>query len=283
MDPNGELQSQGLRRPNRGGNKADLDPVDVLSQETRDLSISNNNDKTKAETNAILASTNLNVAAREFVPQRNLTQSTIPVVSDPNPGVSYYTNGSGDHHHHQWNANQASYHDDVKDGEVELDDYFALSELKEFIDQVSSMPHLYDSNIDNLTDVLNSCIDEDEDIVLQCIVNNIVDQAILDSNFRYSGVRLCEHLISNLNIRKAKGNFKEELMSRCQREHMRRNTLVKSSDGSYLRGVTLVIADLYTRLHEQQLIDSIPDLVETLLNNPSPDNVKTSCQVLKVS
>ena len=164
-----------------------------------------------------------------------------------------------------------------------MDDYFALSELKEFIDQVSSMPHLYDEQIENLTDVLNNCIDEDEDIVLQCIVNNIVDQAIIDPNFRYSGVRLCEHLKSNLTIRKAKGSFKEELMSRCQREHGRRNTLVKSSDGSYLRGVTLVIADLYTRLREPQLIDSIPDLVETLLGHPSADNVKTSCLVLKVS
>ena len=267
--PNNSGGGRGLRKPGQPrGSKAELDPVEVLTQQTTDLSISNNNDKTNTETPA--ASLNLNPCAREFVPRFVLPGTA--QVEQPR----YVTNGS------QWHAS-TSYHDEAKDAEVELDDYFALSELKEFIDQVSSMPHLYDANVDNLTEVLNSCIDEDEDIVLQCIVNNIVDQAILDSNFRYSGVRLCEHLISNLNIKNAKGNFKEELMSRCQREHMRRNTLVKSSDGSYLRGVTLVIADLYTRLHEPQLIDSIPDLVETLLNNPSPDNVKTSCQVLKVS
>lgn len=62
------------------------------------------------------------------------------------------------------------------ESELELDDYFALNELKEFIDQVSSFPGLYENQIDSITDVLNNCIDEDEDIVLQCIVNNIVDQ-----------------------------------------------------------------------------------------------------------
>lgn len=277
MDSNGDPFSGSgqLRRPGQNSNtsKAALDPVDDLTQQATHMSISNNNDQTST-------ASGLNVLAKEFVPSFKVTTESIPQTNVV-PQSSYYSNGRSNN----WNNQaSASYYDDSKDvGEVELDDYFALSELKEFIDQVSSMPHLYDEQIDNLADVLNNCIDEDEDIVLQCIVNNIVDQAIIDPNFRYSGVRLCEHLISNLTIRKAKGSFKEELMSRCQREHGRRNTLVKSSDGSYLRGVTLVIADLYTRLREPQLIDSIPDLVETLLGHPSADNVKTSCLVLKVS
>lgn len=277
MDSNGDPFSASgqLRRPGQNSNtsKAALDPVDDLTQQTTHMSISNNNDQSSTVSG-------LNVLAKEFVPSFKVTTESIPQTNVV-PQSSYYSNGRSNN----WNNQaSASYYDDSKDvGEVELDDYFALSELKEFIDQVSSMPHLYDEQIDNLADVLNNCIDEDEDIVLQCIVNNIVDQAIIDPNFRYSGVRLCEHLISNLTIRKAKGSFKEELMSRCQREHGRRNTLVKSSDGSYLRGVTLVIADLYTRLREPQLIDSIPDLVETLLGHPSADNVKTSCLVLKVS
>lgn len=277
MDSNGDPFSGSgqLRRPGQNSNtsKAALDPVEDLTQQTTHMSISNNNDQSSTVSG-------LNVLAKEFVPSFKVTTESIPQTNVV-PQSSYYSNGRSNN----WNNQaSASYYDDSKDvGEVELDDYFALSELKEFIDQVSSMPHLYDEQIDNLADVLNNCIDEDEDIVLQCIVNNIVDQAIIDPNFRYSGVRLCEHLISNLTIRKAKGSFKEELMSRCQREHGRRNTLVKSSDGSYLRGVTLVIADLYTRLREPQLIDSIPDLVETLLGHPSADNVKTSCLVLKVS
>lgn len=277
MDSNGDPFSGSgqLRRPGQNSNtsKAALDPVDDLTQQATHMSISNNNDQSSTVSG-------LNVLAKEFVPSFKVTTESIPQ-RNVVPQSSYYSNGRSNN----WNNQaSASYYDDSKDvGEVELDDYFALSELKEFIDQVSSMPHLYDEQIDNLADVLNNCIDEDEDIVLQCIVNNIVDQAIIDPNFRYSGVRLCEHLISNLTIRKAKGSFKEELMSRCQREHGRRNTLVKSSDGSYLRGVTLVIADLYTRLREPQLIDSIPDLVETLLGHPSADNVKTSCLVLKVS
>ena len=39
-------------------------------------------------------------------------------------------------------------------------------------------------------------------------------QAITDQNFRYNGMRLCEHLIENLNLRNAKGSFKEQLLKR---------------------------------------------------------------------
>jgi len=255
------------------------DGIDELTSKAGELSLSSGNDVLKKST--------LSPMAAEFVPRSVLPPaSRIP---DPIPENAYkyqkahpYSNGRGPSKgaSAQWN-NVGAYGDD-REGEVELDDYFALAELKEFIDQVSSMPHLYDEYIHNLTDVLNSCIDEDEDIVLQCVVNNIVDQAIIDPNFRYNGARLCEHLIQNLSIKNAKGSFKEELLSRCTREHSRRSTMVKSGDGNYFRGVTLVIADLSTRLEEPSLYDNLPDLIETLLAHPSAENVKTACLVIKL-
>lgn len=80
-----------------------------------------------------------------------------------------------------WSANNTNVQfnqNDIfnNDPESDFDDYFALNELKEFIDQVSSTPGAYDSYIHNVTEVLNNCIDEDEDTILQCIVNLIVDQ-----------------------------------------------------------------------------------------------------------
>lgn len=71
---------------------------------------------------------------------------------------------------------------------------------------------------------------------------------------------------------------------RCRREHQRRVALSQTmGDGNYLRGVTLFVADLSTRLPEKELTDYIPDLINTLLLNPTLDNVKTVCLVLKVS
>ena len=50
-----------------------------------------------------------------------------------------------------------------------------------------------------------------------------------------------------------------------------------------MRGVTLFVADLSTRLPEKELTEYIPDLINTLLSNPTLDNIKTVCLVLKVS
>lgn len=119
--------------------------------------------------------------ANEFVP--NFAPKPVQYfpasVPQQQPAASHNGTRSG------WSANntnpvQYSQNDNYNnDPESDLDDYFALNELKEFIDQVSSTPGAYDSYIDNVTEVLNNCIDEDEDVILQCIVNLIVDQVFM--------------------------------------------------------------------------------------------------------
>jgi polyadenylate-binding protein-interacting protein 1 len=159
----------------------------------------------------------------------------------------------------------------------------ALSELKEVIDSISSQPASYEDLIIHITDVLNNCVDEDEEIVLQCVVNNIVDQAIMDQNFRYNGVRMCVHLIENLKLGTSQGSFKDILVQRCQREISRRDSLAKATDkGSYLRGVTLFVGDLTTRIPEKELIETLPDLLNTLISHPAPDNIKSVCMMFKL-
>lgn len=163
------------------------------------------------------------------------------------------------------------------------DDYYALNELNNFIENISKNPALYEANVQLETDVLNNWIVEDPDIIMECVVNNIMDQAIMDNNFRYNGVRFCLHLISNLHVNSSKGSFKQVLLQRCKREHSRRDTLSNASDnGLYLRGLTFFIGDLSTRLNESELTLAVPDLLKTLLQNKSSDNVKCCCQILKV-
>jgi len=75
------------------------------------------------------------------------------------------------------------------------------------------------------------------------------------------------------------------LMSeRCQREHARRDSMIKSSDDSetYLRGLTMFIGDLYSRCSANELAEYLPQLLLTLMSNPHKENLKCVCQVLKV-
>lgn len=56
------------------------------------------------------------------------------------------------------------------------DDYYALNELNNFIENISKNPALYEANVQLETDVLNNWILEDPDIIMECVVNNIMDQ-----------------------------------------------------------------------------------------------------------
>ena len=173
---------------------------------------------------------------------------------------------------------------DLSNEMLKEDDYYALNELKNFIENISKNPALYEANVQLETDVLNNWIVEDPDIIMECVVNNIMDQAIMDNNFRYNGVRFCLHLIGNLHVNSSKGSFKQVLLQRCKREHSRRDALSNASDnGLYLRGLTFFIGDLSTKLNESELTLAVPDLLKTLLQNKSSDNVKCCCQILKVS
>lgn len=269
--------------------------LDTVISATQSLTISSDSSNTQAST--LQSKSILSPNAKEFVP-KSYQQPVVQQQHQHQHQQQQPSTGGGRHHHHKsyndttngtsrrdnWAVAEANYPPDT---DSEFDDYYALAYLSDFTAQVSIAPHMYDEEILNLTEVLNSCIDEDEDIVLPCIVNNIVDTAIIDPNFRYSGVRLCEHLIRHLTVSggTTKVSFKQELLSRCQREHSRRKEMMKARDqGLYLRGFTLFVADLSTKLtNEEVLLTALPDLMETLLSEPSADNVKTVVLALKVS
>lgn len=71
-------------------------------------------------------------------------------------------------------------------------------------------------------------------------------------------------------------------MFRCQREHSRRDALIRAQTSDYFRGVALFIADLSTRIDEPDLMDAVPELLLTLLSRTTTDNVKCACNILKV-
>ena len=111
-----------------------------------------------------LAASTLNPAAREFVPRFAPSQP-------PEQAYSYAEKTSPNN---GWQA--AAAYDDTPD--VDGEDY-VMSELKEVIDCISAQPATYETYIAHITDLLNNCVDEDEDIVLHCVVNSVVDQVCL--------------------------------------------------------------------------------------------------------
>lgn len=206
--------------------------------------------------------------AKEFIPRitNTMSYSNTPSISN---GVRMWSNYSEN--------------ENVIPATRDFEDYIALSYLREFIDTITIKPNKYDSGIAYLTEVINSYIDED-DSVMQTVVNTIVDQAIIDPQFRYNGVRLCIYFMQNLRALSSETTFKLLLFKRCQREHSRRETMIKSSDDSetYLRGLTLFIGDLYSRCSANELAEYLPQLLLTLMSNPHKENLKCVCQVLKL-
>ncbi|KAI1306519.1 Polyadenylate-binding protein-interacting protein 1 [Halotydeus destructor] len=248
---------------------------DVVSR-TNELTLGTNGESNLSSDSVKSA---LNPAASVFVP-RFLPKVALP---PPQPAHVYYTPPSTTRN--GWAAAEASANEFLDNVDVESDDYMALGELKEVIDNISQEPAAYETLIEHVTNVLNSCVDEDEDIVLSCVVNNVVDQAIVDQNFRYNGVRMCMHFIEYLKLNTSKGfTFKDLLLQRCQREVSRRESLARATDGGvYLRGVTLFLADLSTRISENEPIASLPELIMTMMKFPNVDNMKCVCNALKLA
>lgn len=56
-----------------------------------------------------------------------------------------------------------------------LEDYAAMSYLKDFINTLSMNPSIFDTGVEELTRLVNHFLDEDE-CVLELIVNQCIDQ-----------------------------------------------------------------------------------------------------------
>jgi hypothetical protein len=295
-------QAEGpLRRPNRSNTSGNSDVINSLSQQTNLLSINENirsNDsnysistpdvtnswktseprqQSQPQQSSCMSSSSsirststvestLSPFAKEFVPRTVMTYPNPPSI--PN-GTRMWSN---------YSENET-----VIPATRDFEDFIAISYLREFIDTITIKPNKYDTGIAYLTEVINSYIDED-DSVMETVVNTIVDQAIIDPQFRYNGVRLCIYFMQNLRDLSPETTFKLLLFKRCQREHARREVMIRGSDESesYLRGLTLFIGDLYSRCSAPELAEYLPQLLLTLMSNPHKENLKCVCQVLKL-
>lgn len=282
----------------------------------------------------------LNPNAEMFIPRcmmipSNQTSSYVGNPQHPNSSTNNHPISNGNphnqYHHHQQQQHNHQLHSNngtiqnsssFLDGETDIEDYVALSYLKEFIGNISNMPSHYDQGISEITFIVNSYLDEDE-CVLELIVNQIVDQVLSKNNFFVNKLfissffsqllmltfvtmvfvcafiswkRLGRQILDkHLRIFFLRGKLLYSLflysifisvLFRCQRECSRKVSQSTSSNTfNHLRGLSVFVADLYLRCKETQLADNLPNLLMNILssNNNIDENVKCVCQVLKVT
>ncbi|XP_069674731.1 polyadenylate-binding protein-interacting protein 1 isoform X3 [Periplaneta americana] len=125
--------------------------------------------------------------------------------------------------------------------------------------------------------------------IVYSIVNAIVEQSITEPNFRYNGARLCNFL-NNEFPPGDKSTFRSCLLSRCQEEHIRVPTYIHS-DPRRLHGYVLFVAELFMQLELAKgygdritiLGTALLEALSSLLTEPSSENIKCVCQVLKLT
>lgn len=113
-----------------------------------------------------------------FVPMNNVQ---LPNVQSAQNQLPNYFNNTSDYQQNFPDLSNNPYSIDQQTNQMpnamlKEDDYYALNELNNFIESISKNPALYESNVQLETEILNNWIQEDPDIIIECVVNNIMDQ-----------------------------------------------------------------------------------------------------------
>ncbi|XP_057370029.1 polyadenylate-binding protein-interacting protein 1-like [Daphnia carinata] len=213
------------------------------------------------------AATQLSVEAKEFVPKSviatSYTESFSPYV-------------------------EAEYHEQIDvTADCERSDPL-LDYAFQVLYEITYSPGHFTNLCDQLVSNLNSWPALDES-VLQILVDEIISLAIREPNFRYNGARLCDAITRGLRASGNSIDFRKILLNSCRVIHAERKSLMQS-DAEYLRGFALFMSELFVHMHREDgsgrfdlLAGAVRELLLTLLEHPTPGNVKCLCQILKLS
>ncbi|KAG1957901.1 polyadenylate-binding protein-interacting protein [Pimephales promelas] len=189
----------------------------------------------------------------------------------------------------------ASFQEDVYSDEAE--GYYAepsLAELvQDFVSHLNSSPGSFESEIEYITDTLNSWVTTEE--ILQELVELIYVQSTSLPNFAYTGARLCNHLSHHIHLTPPTGNFRQLLLKRCRTEYERREQSVKGDQETQKKfhSYVLFLGELYLNLEVKSgkdtpgranvLLGALKDLLNTLFSHPDDPNLICAVRLLKLS
>ncbi|RVE67946.1 hypothetical protein OJAV_G00086890 [Oryzias javanicus] len=177
------------------------------------------------------------------------------------------------------------------------EDYYGeppLAEMvTEFLAHLSSSPGSFDSDIEYMTGVFNSCVTTEE--LLQELVELVYTQSTAIPNFSYTGARLCNYLSHHLLISPQSGNFRQLLLKRCRTEYEQRDAAVRGDPDTQKKfhSFVLFLGELYLNLEIKNskgppkraeiLLSGLKDLLHSLLSNPVNSNLICAVKLLKLT
>ncbi|XP_070821350.1 polyadenylate-binding protein-interacting protein 1 [Chaetodon trifascialis] len=165
--------------------------------------------------------------------------------------------------------------------------------VTDFLGHLSSSPGSFESDIEYITGMLNSCVTTEES--LHELVELIYTQSTAIPNFSYTGARLCNYLSHHLTISPPSGNFRQLLLKRCRIEFEQRDAAVRGDAEAQkkLHSFVLFLGELYLNLEVKSgkgppnradiLLSALNDLMNSLLNNPVDANLICAVKLLKLT
>lgn len=188
-----------------------------------------------------------------------------------------------------------SFQDDAYSDESE--GYYAEASLadlvQDFVSHLNSSPGSFESEIEYITDTLNSWVTTEE--ILRELVELIYVQSTSIPNFAYTGARLCNHLSHHIRLTPPNGNFRHLLLHRCQTEYEQREQAARGDPETQKKfhSYVLFLGELYLNLELKSrkgtpgradvLLGALKELLNTLFSHPDDPNLMCAVKLLKLS
>ncbi|XP_037634444.1 polyadenylate-binding protein-interacting protein 1 [Sebastes umbrosus] len=165
--------------------------------------------------------------------------------------------------------------------------------VADFLDHLSSSPGSFESDVEQITCMLNSWVTTEE--LLNELVELIYTQSTAIPNFSYTGARLCNYLSHHLIVSPPSGNFRQLLMKRCQTDFERRDAAVRGDPETQKKfhSYVLFLGELYLNLEVKSskgppnraniLLIALKDLMNSLFSKPVDGNLICAVKLLKLT
>lgn len=155
------------------------------------------------------------------------------------------------------------------------------------IQQLTLNPGTFDALVTPLVDSFGLWLGNADTV--SSVVDAIVEQSIMEPNFRYSGARLCNFL-NNEFPPGERSTFRTYLLNRCKQEHAQISNYIYADPGR-LHGYVLFMAELFMQLECAKgygqrieiLGKALLEALSLLLTNATSGNIKCACQVFKLA
>ncbi|XP_058800724.1 polyadenylate-binding protein-interacting protein 1 isoform X2 [Phymastichus coffea] len=189
-----------------------------------------------------------------------------------------------------YNSDSVGYFHNVSDyppNDINL----CLAQLDNSIRTLTANPGKFDTLLTQLADTISPFLDQSGPC--HDIFDMILEQSIIEGNFRYSGARLCVHLDTMaFDNNKRTSVFRDTLISQCtqrteeQSESWRQNSKQTDEEEKRCHGLIFFLAELVTQMESEpaSLLGKLfIQLISTVLQNPAPTSAKNICQALKLA